>query len=57
MDILSEKEVEILDRVIKKFGTYTGKELMDYMHSETAYINTKQNEIIPYDLAKDVRPF
>lgn len=57
MDILSEKEIRILDSVIKKFGAYTGKELMEYMHSETAYINTKPNEIIPYDLAKDVRPF
>lgn len=57
VDRLSKKEIEILDSVIKKFGAYSGKELKEYMHAETAYINTKPNEIISFELAKEIRPF
>lgn len=56
-DALSKEEYEIIDCVIMKFGSYTGKRLMDYMHEETAYINTTMSEIIPFSLAKGIREF
>lgn len=56
-DALSKEEYEIIDCVIEKFGLYTGKRLMDYMHKETAYTNTKMSEIIPFSLAKEIREF
>lgn len=57
MKILSRRDIEVLDKVINKFHGYSGKELTDYMHAETAYINTEPNEIISFDLAKEIRPF
>ena len=56
-DALSKEEYEIIDRVIEKFGEYTGIQLMDYMHEETAYTKTAMAQIIPFSLAKGIREF
>jgi len=55
-DVFTEEEKQVLYAVVNKFGNYTGKEIANYMHEETAYINTRENEVIPYSLAKLVRP-
>lgn len=39
---------EIIDRVVKKFENKTTKEIVEYMHKEKAYLNTKEMEIIPF---------
>ena len=54
---LSTEEYEIIDRVIEKFKSYTGKRLMDYMHEETAYTQTTMKDIISFSLAKEIRDF
>lgn len=55
--ILNDKEKAILGEVIVKFKDYKAKEIVDYMHNEKAYIETKPGEIIPFSLAKEIRAF
>lgn len=55
--ILSDEEKVILDTVISKFKEYKAKEIVDYMHDEKAYKETKSGEIIPFSLAKDIKSF
>ena len=49
---LSDKEKRICDLVINKFKNFSTKEIVDYMHKEKAYIDTKNNEIIDFSYAK-----
>ena len=51
---LTEKEKKICDKVINKFKNFTTKELVDYMHKEKAYTDTKPNEVIDFSYAKFV---
>ena len=55
--IFDAKEKRILNKVITKFKDYKTKEIVTYMHKEKAYIETNPGEIIPYTLAKEIRPF
>ena len=55
--ILNDEEKEILDKVIEQFKNYKAKEIVDYMHEEKAYIETKAGDIIPFSLAKGIRSF
>lgn len=55
--VLTDEEKVILDKVIIKFKDYKTKDIVDYMHDEKAYIETKPREIIPFSLAKEIRVF
>jgi putative zinc finger/helix-turn-helix YgiT family protein len=55
--VLSDGEKAILDKVITKFKDYKAKDIVDYMHAERAYVETKTGEIIPFSLAKEIRVF
>ena len=55
--LLSDKDKSILDRVIYKFKDFNAKDIVEYMHTEKAYINTKAGEIIPFSLAKEIKNF
>lgn len=55
--VLSGGEKAILDKVIAKFKDYKAKDIVDYMHDERAYKETKSGEIIPFSLAKEIRAF
>lgn len=55
--ILNDDEKNIIDKVIKKFKNYKAKEIIDYMHEEKAYIETRPGDIIPFSLAKKIREF
>lgn len=55
--VLDEKEKSILDKVIVKFIDFKAKDIVDYMHEERAYTETKPGEIIPFSLAKEIRAF
>jgi putative zinc finger/helix-turn-helix YgiT family protein len=55
--VLSDGEKDILDKVITKFKDYKAKDIVDYMHDERAYVETKPGEIIPFSLAKEIRVF
>ena len=55
--VIMDNEIVILDKVIKKFKRFKSQQLVEYMHEEKAYKETKDEEIIPYDLAKEIRDF
>lgn len=55
--VLSKAEKAILDKVITKFINYKTSQIVNYMHEEKAYTATKQGEIIPFHLAKEIRMF
>ncbi len=55
--VLNEKEKKILDRIITKFKEYKAKDIVDYMHRETAYTKTENGAIIPFSLAKEIKEF
>lgn len=49
------EELSVLELVASTFKDYRSKEIVDYMHKEKAYIETLQNQIIPYSLSKQLR--
>ena len=55
--ILSADEKKIIDKVIEKFKNYKAKDIIDYMHKEKAYTETRSGDIIPFSLAKEIREF
>ena len=50
--VLTSEEKIILDKVIDMFRNYKAKDIIEYMHNERAYTETKPEEIIPFSLAK-----
>lgn len=55
--ILTDSDKEVLDEVIRKFKNYDAKQIIDYMHKEKAYLETKSGDNIPFRLAKEIRTF
>lgn len=55
--VLTAENKNVLDAVIRKFKIYKAKEIVDYMHEERAFRETKVGDIIPFSLAKDIRDF
>lgn len=55
--VLTVDEKKVIDKVIKKFKNYRAKDIIDYMHEEKAYTETKPGDIIPFSLAKEIREF
>ena len=55
--VLNTEDKKILDIVIEKFKNYKAKDIVDYMHEEKAYRETKPGDIIPFSLAKEIRDF
>lgn len=52
--LLSDEDIEILDKVIEKFGKMTKEEIVSFMHKERAYTETDAREVISFDYAKDL---
>lgn len=52
--VFTAEELEVLQAVLAKFGSYTGKDLADHMHKEIAYVQTADNAYIPYSLSGKV---
>ena len=52
--VFTSEELDVLYRVFRKFGSYTGTDLADYMHNEVAYIQTADHAYIPYSLSAKV---
>lgn len=50
-------ELKVLEEVTTRFKDIKGSELSAYIHKEIAYIETDNNQIIPYSLAKEVSDF
>lgn len=49
--VFSDKEKQILQRVITKYGHLNGKQLEDLTHQEAPYVGTELSMVIPYELA------
>lgn len=47
---LSNEEKQMLDRVAKKYGDLSGKQLEDLSHQEAPYVATELQKEIPYEL-------
>lgn len=54
---ISKELEEIIDKVVKKFDNKKAKDIVDYMHKEKAYINTKEKEIIPFSKEHKLNSF
>lgn len=55
ISILDDEEKEILDTVIAKFKNMKARGIVEYMHEEQAYIETRPGEVIPFHLAGKIR--
>ncbi len=53
-DNLNDDDIDILNRVIDEFGSFSKDGIVDSMHSEVAYLKTEPNELISYEYAKDL---
>src|SRR5262249_15510228 len=47
----TQEERKMLDRIIKKYGTLTGKDLQDLSHAQAPYNAVDLNEVIPYEFS------
>ena len=54
-EILSDKELEVLDRIYRKFVNLGSVEISNYSHQEKGYRATKKGEMISYAYAKDIQ--
>jgi hypothetical protein len=54
---LTKEERDIIDSVIVKFNKMDTKEIVDYMHEEEAYKQTKDGEIINFEWAAKLNKF
>jgi len=54
---LDENDIEVLLEVKTKLGRFTGVELSNIMHEESAYRQTDRFEIIPFTYAKQLKAF
>lgn len=52
--ILSEAEIDVLNRIYEKFKNYGSVEISEYSHNEKGYKATKTGEIISYSYAMDI---
>ena len=49
---LTDEDKKILDMVIEKLGGLSKREIVDFMHRERAYIETKPKDIISFEYAQ-----
>lgn len=54
-DILSQGELDVLQRIFVKFKDFGSVDISNYSHNEKGYNDTKQGEIISYSYAKDIQ--
>lgn len=52
--ILTDEEIDVLDRVNRKFIDFGSAEISNYSHKEKGYSSTLPGEIIPYSYATDI---
>jgi len=47
----TKEERKMLDRVVKKYGALTGKDLQELSHAQAPYNAVDLNEVIPYEFS------
>ena len=53
--VLSDLEIEVLNRIYEKFKSFGSVEISDYSHKEKGYKATKTGQIISYAYAMDIQ--
>ena len=53
--VLSEEELDVLERIYVKFEDFGSVDISNYSHKEKGYSSTKKGEIISYSYAKDIQ--
>ena len=53
--VLSEAELDVLERIYVKFEDFGSVDISNYSHKEKGYSSTKKGEIISYSYAKDIQ--
>ena len=53
--VLSEEEMDVLERIYVKFKDFGSVDISNYSHKEKGYRSTKKGEIISYSYAKDIQ--
>ena len=51
VSVFDEGEIDMLDRIVVKYGHLNGKQLEELSHAEAPYIGTELKKEIPYELA------
>ena len=57
LTLFSEDEIETIDKVIEVFKDKNATRISDLSHEEIAWIKTKDNELISYEYAHDLKAF
>ena len=52
---LSDEDINILDIVIEKFGKMTKSQIVSFMHTERAYIETAPRDVIQFKYAENLQ--
>ena len=55
--VFSKEELEVLNSVVNRFRYTKTADMIAYMHDEVAYQRTAPKELIPFELAKEIREF
>ena len=53
--VLSEAELDVLERIYVKFEDFGSVDISNYSHKEKGYSSTKKGEIISYSYAKNIQ--
>lgn len=53
--VLSEEELDVLERIYVKFKDFGFVDISNYSHKEKGYRSIKKGEIISYSYAKDIQ--
>lgn len=52
--VLSNNELEVLERIYKRFAGFGLVDISNYSHKERGYTETKKGKIISYAYAEDI---
>ena len=55
--VLTDSEIEVLERIYKKFADFGSVEISNFSHKEKGYRETKKGEVISYAYTKDIEIF
>jgi hypothetical protein len=50
-DVFTKEQTEIIEEVLRRFGSWTWNELVEYVHQDLTFRLTERNAEIPYFLA------
>ncbi|MEG1411226.1 MAG: DUF4065 domain-containing protein [Romboutsia sp.] len=55
MSLFSKNEIQVIDEVIELLKDKTATNISDLSHQERAWLEIKDNELIPYEYAHDLK--